>query len=58
MTYEIIESAGDWIVQIDGVEVARFAEQSAALDEVAARLRAADPGPDAVSLRMRYQARG
>jgi hypothetical protein len=58
MKYEVIETGGEWIVQSEGVEVARFAEQSAALDDVASRLRDARPGEDAVSLRVRYQARG
>ena len=58
MKYEVIESGGEWIVQSEGVEIARFAEQSAALDHVAARLREVEPGEDTVSLRVRYQARG
>ncbi|MDB5417140.1 MAG: hypothetical protein JWP50_559 [Phenylobacterium sp.] len=58
MKYEVIETGGEWIVQRDGVEMARFANQSAALDEVAARLRDAAPGEEAVSLRVSYQARG
>lgn len=58
MKYEVIQSGGEWIVQSEGVELARFDEQSAALDHVAALLRDAEPGPDAVSLRVRYQARG
>jgi hypothetical protein len=58
MKYEVIESAGEWIVQHDGVELARFADQHEALDEVAGRLRAVEPGDNAVSLRVRYQARG
>lgn len=57
MKYEVIETGGEWIVQSEGVEVARFLEQSAALDEVATRLRHAEPGQDAVSLRVSYQAR-
>lgn len=58
MKYEVIQGDGEWIVQADGLELARFAEQSAALDHVAARLRDAEPGIDPVSLRVRYQARG
>lgn len=57
MKYEVIQCGDEWIVQADGVELARFADQSAALDHVAHRLRDADPGADAVSLRVRYQAR-
>jgi len=58
MKYEVIETGGEWIVHSEGVEVARFAEQAAALDDVAIRLRQAQPGEDAVSLRVRYQPRG
>ncbi|MDB5474988.1 MAG: hypothetical protein JWP49_499 [Phenylobacterium sp.] len=58
MKYEVIESGGEWIVCSEGVELARFGEQSAALDHVALCLRDAEPGVDAVSLRVRYQARG
>lgn len=57
MKYEVIETGGEWVVQREGVEVARFADQAAALDDVAARLRDAAPGQDAVSLRVSYQAR-
>jgi hypothetical protein len=58
MKYEVIENGGEWIVCSDGVELARFDAQQAALDHVARRLREAEPGEDAVSLRVRYQARG
>jgi hypothetical protein len=58
MKYEVIESGGEWIVQREGVELARFADQSEALDDIAARLREVEPGEAAVSLRVRYQARG
>jgi len=57
MKYEVIETGGEWVVQTDGVEVARFAEQSAALDHVAGRLRDTQPGEDGVSLRVRYASR-
>lgn len=57
MKFEVIETGGEWVVQSDGVEVARFANQAAALDHVAGRLREAEPGEDGVSLRVRYQAR-
>ncbi|HEV2530566.1 hypothetical protein [Phenylobacterium sp.] len=57
MKYEVIQAAGEWIVQSDGAELARFAEQDQALEHVAARLRDVEPGPDAVSLRVRYEAR-
>jgi len=58
MKYEVIQNGGEWVVQADEVEVARFAEQAQALDLVARRLRDAAPSEAAVSLRMRYQARG
>jgi hypothetical protein len=58
MNYEVLEDGGAWIVQRDGVEVARFAQQDDALADVAERLRddAADTG--SYSLTMRYQPRG
>ena len=58
MKYEVIETSSEWIVHRDGEEVARFPEQSEALDDVANRLRDVAPGENAVSLRVRYQARG
>ena len=58
MKYEVIQSDEEWVVRSEGVELARFPEQAAALDDVAARLREVDPGDSAVSLRVRYQARG
>jgi hypothetical protein len=57
MKFEVIETGGEWVVQTDGVEVARFAEQAAALDHIAGRLRGAQPGEDGVSLRVRYESR-
>jgi len=57
MKYEVIESDEAWVVQSDGVELARFEHQSAALDDVALRLRDAAPGEQAVSLKVRYRAR-
>ena len=58
MKFEVIQAADEWIVQSEGVELALFAEQDRALEDVASRLRAAEPGDDAVSLSVRYQARG
>ena len=58
MKYEVIETAGEWVVQNDGVEVARFAEQADALDHVAGRLQDVAAGEQAVSLSVRYRARG
>lgn len=58
MKYEVIQTGAEWVVRSEGVELARFAQQSDALDDVAVRLRDAKPGVDAVSLSVRYQARG
>lgn len=58
MKYEVIEQAGDWIVQHDGVEVARFPEQDLALSDVSRRLSEAEVGEAGASLAVRYQARG
>ena len=58
MKFEVIEHLGEWIVRRDGVELARFGEQLAALADVAERLRDADePENHSYSLAMRYQAR-
>lgn len=57
MKYEVIEDGAEWIVQNEGVEEARFDQQEDALNHVAARLKGADAAEDAVSLRVRYQAR-
>jgi len=57
MKYEVIQAADEWIVQSEGVELARFAGQDLALEHVAARLREIEAGSDAVSLSVRYQPR-
>lgn len=57
MKYEVIETAGEWVVQNEGVEVARFAEQADALDHVASCLKDVAAGEQA-SLSVRYRARG
>ena len=57
MKYEVLEEAGEWVVQRDGVEVARFAQQDDALADVAERLKAHDANDGSYSLTMRYQAR-
>jgi hypothetical protein len=57
MNYEVIEQAGDWIVQHDGVEVARYPEQDLALGDVSRRLSEAEVGDAGASLAVRYQAR-
>lgn len=58
MKYEVIESSGDWIVQHQGIEIARFPEQSLALSEVARRLGEDEIGDAGASLSVRYEARG
>ena len=58
MNYEVIESAGQWIVHGDGVELARFDHQNDALNDVAERLRDAGPGDETISLRLSYQTPG
>ena len=58
MRYEVIEVAGEWIVRSEGVELARFAAQSTALDYVATRLRAVGANPGPVSLRVSYGTAG
>jgi hypothetical protein len=55
--YEVIEQAGDWIVQHEGVELARFEQQALALNDVAQRLADADVGEAGASFAVRYQAR-
>ncbi|MDB5427941.1 MAG: hypothetical protein JWR47_3481 [Phenylobacterium sp.] len=58
MKYEVVETLGGWIVRRDGVELARFGEQLAALADVAERLGEADEAAaGSYSLAMRYQAR-
>jgi hypothetical protein len=58
MNYEVLEDGGAWIVQRDGVEVARFAHQDDALADVAERLREKSTDTGSYSLTMRYQPRG
>jgi len=57
MRYEVIEQAGDWIVQQDGQEIARFAEQAQALNDVSRRLGQAQVGEAGASLMMRFEPR-
>jgi hypothetical protein len=58
MKYEVVEQLGEWIVRRDGIEVARFTEQVAALTDVAERLGDTQTSDDSYSLAMRYEARG
>jgi hypothetical protein len=57
MNYEVLEDRGQWIVRCDGVELARFGEQLAALADVADRLRERETAASSYSLTMRYQPR-
>jgi len=56
MRYEVVEDAGEWIVRREGSELARYADQDAALHDVAGRMRDADTSTPA-SLSVRYQSR-
>lgn len=53
----MVETAGEWVVSRDGQELARFAGQDEALNDVAVRLRDAD-GDRPTTLCMRYERRG
>jgi hypothetical protein len=56
MRYEVVEDAGEWIVRSEGRELGRFADQDAALHDVASRMRDADSSTPA-SLSVRYQSK-
>ena len=56
MRYEVVEDTGEWIVRSDGCELARYADQDAALHDVAGRMRDADTSTPA-SLSVRYQSK-
>jgi hypothetical protein len=57
MKYAVVEATGEWIVQRDGLELARFHDQLEALAHVAELLREAGDPDGSFSLAMRYQAR-
>jgi len=57
LKYAVVEAAGEWIVQRDGLELARFRDQIEALTYVADLLRGCDETEGGYSLSMRYQAR-
>ena len=57
MKYEVVEQAGEWIVQLDGVELGRFGRQDDALCDIAHRLREAGHRDETISLSMRYAGR-
>jgi hypothetical protein len=58
MKFEVIEDIGDWIVRRDGVELARFRDQEAALADIAERLQACSNPSFSYSLAVRYLAHG
>ena len=55
MKFEVIEYLGEWIVCRDGVELARFGKQLAALANVAERLHGAGEFEGSYSIAMRYR---
>ena len=55
--YEVVETAGQWIVRRAGLEVARYDAQAAALRAVAERMRQESGGDAAVAFAMRFQNR-
>ncbi len=57
MKYAVVETAGEWIVQREGLELARFRDQIEALAHVADLLRDAGQSDGSYSLAMRYLAR-
>jgi hypothetical protein len=57
MKYAVVEAAGEWIVQREGLELARFRDQIEALTHVADLLRDGSQADGSYSLAMRYQAR-
>ena len=57
MKYEVVETLGGWLVRRDGVELAHFGEQLAALADVAERLSEPEETEGSYSLAVRYQAR-
>lgn len=57
MKFEIRESAGEWIVSRDGVEIARLPGQEAALERVTCEMRSISAAGGAVSLAMQYERR-
>lgn len=57
MKFEVIEGIGEWIVRRDGVELARFTDQLAALTDIAELLRDNEEIQSSYSLAMRYHAR-
>jgi hypothetical protein len=57
MRFEVVETAGEWVVRRNGEELARFTGQDEALHDVAARLRGCDASQSA-ALSVRFERRG
>jgi hypothetical protein len=57
MRYEVVESPEGWVVRREGVEVARFALQGAAFDEVTRRIEGEGQYSGRVSLALHFQRR-
>lgn len=55
MQYEVVETTGAWIVRYAGLELARFDVQSAALQDIARRLRDESRAGGTTKLSLRYQ---
>lgn len=56
MKFEVAEQDGAWVVRRNGAELARFADQQSAMNDVSERLGGLS-AENSVSLKMRYQAR-
>ena len=57
MKFEVVEATGGRIIRHRDVEVARFARQDAALNEVSRRLREAEIGEGGASVAVRFRPR-
>jgi len=53
--YEVVETAGEWIVRHAGLEVARYDAQASALQAVAERLRQEGARDRPISFGMRFE---
>lgn len=53
--YEVVETAGEWIVRHAGLEVARYDAQATALKAVAERLRQETARDRPISFGMRFE---
>lgn len=50
MRYDLTEAAGQWIVQCDGVEMARFSARLDALEDISLRLERSRPTPASLAV--------